>query len=314
MDYRNILPLVSHTQEFSTDYWNDFGYWNDGTFWYEKTPTYTARVTAYAAATGITDYTILDPLNIFDLGLTYYGLDTIMKALYPMVTDKISQSDMANQMKYNFMNPLDTNPAFRLNWVGGWVYSRTGALPNGVNAYADTNLIPSTALTLNNVHISYYSRTSTLGSGNRADIGSFYSNDIPQYSYMIFQSNGRGSDNNAVGYISMNDPGLRYTQTNAAKFITTTRTADNSIKIIENGVVKSTNTTVQTSVYQGLPQISIYLGAINYRDSLTPQNALLYSQKECAFASIGNGLTDFQADIFSTLVNNLQKALNRAVY
>jgi len=293
MNYRNILPLVSHTQAFSTDYWNDFGYWNDGTFWYEKTPTYTARVTAYATATGITDYTILDPLNIFDLGLTYYGLDTIMKALYPMVTDKTSQSDMANQMKYNFMNPLDTNAAFRLQWVGGWIYSRTGALPNGTNAYADTSLNPSVALVgqQNNMHVSYYSRTNINGN---MDIG--LSTWTPPYTYMYIRISNliasRFNTGNAENSTS---------NTNSLGLFILNRTLSTSLTFFRNG-----NPTVLSQNSTGISNGNILLGGNTAISD--------YSNKQCAFASIGNGLTDFQADIFSTLVNNLQKELNRAVY
>lgn len=295
MDYRNILPLLSHTQEFSTDYWNDFGYWNDGTFWYEKTPTYTARVTAYAAATGITDYTILDPLNIFDLGLTYYGLDTIMKALYPMVTDKTSQSDMANQMKYNFMNPLDTNAAFRLQWFGGWVYSRTGALPNGTNAYADTKLVPSINLSNLNTHLSYYSRTNitsdvyTMTSTDPNNQLALYANYLgTMYSTMYSGFNGR-----VTGAVSRGDG-----------FFIGSRTSSISHKIYHNTTLVNTSTT-STSL-GSLPNVNMLIGGLNVN--------LTDSKKECAFASIGDGLTDSQAQIFSSLVNNLQIALNRAVY
>lgn len=312
MKYSNSV-LFAKGQQSSTDNYNDFGYFNDGTVWYETPPTYTARVTAYAAATGITDYTILDPLNEFDKGLVYWGLDTIMKALYPMVTDKTSQSDMATQMKYNFMNPLDTNPAFRLNWVGGWIYSRTGALPNGVNAYADTFLIPSTTLTLYNNHLSFYSRTNTTVGGG-LDIGCQWQQASPVLAYTFYQFNGRNSDGNAVGSISSADANrVVYTQTNPASFVVTSRTANNSIKGYTNGILKATNTTINTTEFNGLPQNKVFISALNLNDGFT-NSITVYSNKQCAFASIGNGLTDFQANIFSTLVNNLQKALNRAVY
>ena len=295
MNYRNILPLVSHTQAFSTDYWNDFGYWNDGTFWYEKTPTYTARVTAYATATGITDYTILDPLNIFDLGLTYYGLDTIMKAVYPMVTDKTSQSDMANQMKYNFMNPLDTDAAFRLNWIGGWTYSANGALPNGTNAYANTSLSPSTHLPSTNAHISYYSRTITVGSV--VDIGG--NSALPSYIHLRIAANfvsGAG----AATITTFT------TTTDARGLWMGSKRASNDRAVFRNGVKQNSNTNNDTNTLDGLP---LFLAAQNNGGT-----AAFNSSKECAFASIGDGLTDQKAEIFSTLVNNLQKALNRAVY
>lgn len=299
MNYRNILPLVSHTQELSTDYWNDFGYWNDGTFWYEKTPTYTARVTAYAAATGITDYTILDPLNIFDLGLTYYGLDTIMKAIYPMVTDKTSQSDMANQMKYNFMNPLDTNAAFRLNWVGGWVYSRTGALPNGVNAYADTNFNPSTSSTLNNTHFSFYSRTNI--ESTALDFGNADTSGNQWLLALRYTGVGIISDqyNSTTGRITN-------ANTDSRGFYISDRTASNIHKAFKNSSQIGTTSTGASGTFRNL---NLYLSAVNQNGS-----AISFSNKECAFSSIGNGLTDSQAQIFSSLVNNLQIALNRAVY
>lgn len=306
MNYRNILPLVSHTQAFSTDYWNDFGYWNDGTFWYEKTPTYTARVTAYAAATGITDYTILDPLNIFDLGLTYYGLDTIMKALYPMVTDKTSQSDMATQMKYNFMNPLDTNAAFRLQWFGGWVYSRTGALPNGVNAYANTNLTPSTVLGVNSASIAYYSITNSaivnevaMGVLNGSTGGSGLNLVIRRDTNLnSFRATEIGAANGLINSTSTDARGL----TSGSIISATSR------KLYKNGILLATNSSNYT---WDKSSNNLILGAAYNTSTFL---ADYFTNKECAFASIGNGLTDFQADIFSTLVNNLQKALNRAVY
>ena len=295
MNYRNILPLVSHTQAFSTDYWDDFGYWNDGTFWYEKTPTYTARVTAYATATGITDYTILDPLNIFDLGLTYYGLDTIMKAIYPMVTDKTSQSDMATQMKYNFMNPLDTNAAFRLNWVGGWVYSRTGALPNGTNAYADTNLSQNPVLNQNSWSMSIYLRTNLQGN----TVFGVSQTGVQTALYPYQPSNTWAFDDfNSTGTL------ISDSTTNSLGFYQGIRQSSSVVKMIKNTAIAS-----KTSNSSGRNTIPFYLGGVNFNST-----AVGFSARQIAFSSIGDGLTDFQADIFSTLVNNLQKALNRAVY
>ena len=304
MKYSNSV-LFAKGQQSSTDNYNDFGYFNDGTVWYETPPTYTARVTAYAAATGITDYTILDPLNEFDKGLVYWGLDTIMKAVYPMMTDKTSQSDMATQMKYNFMNPLDTNPAFRLNWVGGWVYSRTGALPNGTNAYADTFLVPSTTLTNNSTHMLYYSRTQSNPSAATFDMGT--SNGTPGaiFSLSIQLSNILYAD-------SYNSTTNRITASNTTSLggFMNSRTSSTSFKTFKNGVQLGTTSTAASSGFASLGG-RIYVGCLNNSNAGSPS---FYSNKECAFASIGNGLTDFQADIFSTLVNNLQKALNRAVY
>jgi hypothetical protein len=96
--------------------------------------SYTARTTAFIAATGITDTTIINALNTMDLSLISNGLDTKMKALYPFV------GGTASTHKYNFMDARDLNAAFRLTFNGGWTHSSTGALPNGTNAVSYTHL------------------------------------------------------------------------------------------------------------------------------------------------------------------------------
>jgi len=302
--------LFAKGQQQSTDYWNDFGYFNDGTVWYETTPVYTARVTAYAAATGITDYTILDALNIFDLGLTYYGLDTIMKSIHPMVTDKTSQLDMANQMKYNFMNPLDTNAAFRLQWFGGWIYSRTGALPNGVDAYTDTFLIPNTNLTSNSHHLSFYSRTNNTTNGYELACQSIQASST-QYGYMLLSTYNSGTS--YYQQQTQNTNAITPSEANTLGFYNGSRTSSTSFKAYKNGVLRGSNTNIASAIGSYLAINSIYLSAWNVNNNGTI-STIGYSNKQCSFASIGDGLTDSQAQIFSSLVNNLQIALNRAVY
>jgi hypothetical protein len=52
----------------------------------------------------------------------------------------------------------------------------------------------------------------------------------------------------------------------------------------------------------------MYLGAVNNSNSGT-----FYSTKQCAFASIGDGLTDTEAANLYTAVQNFQVALSRNV-
>jgi hypothetical protein len=47
--------------------------------------------------------------------------------------------------------------------------------------------------------------------------------------------------------------------------------------------------------------------------SITGILNLYYSTKQCAFASIGDGLLDTQASAFYSVVQSFQVALNRAV-
>jgi hypothetical protein len=127
---------------------------------------YTTRTTAFAAATGITDTTILNALNTFDTGLISNGLDTKMKALYPFV------GGTATTHKFNFMDARDLDVAFRLQFNGGWTHSSTGALPNGTNGYANSFFNPANeaSVSTTNMSISTYLRDNNTGIG---DIGSY---------------------------------------------------------------------------------------------------------------------------------------------
>ena len=111
---------------------------------------------AFLTATGITDPTISSAIINLVISLKNFGIWTKMYAIYPMV------GGTAFTNKFNLINPLDTNAAFRLNFVGGWTHSANGALPNGTNAYADTFLNPSFTLPLNSHSFGIYSRTNNI--------------------------------------------------------------------------------------------------------------------------------------------------------
>ena len=94
-------------------------------------------VNAFLSATGITDETTAIAVGTLVEDLKGYGLWSKIIAIYPFV------GGTATTHKFNLKDPQDTNAAFRLSFVGGWTHSSTGALPNGVNAYANTFLSPS---------------------------------------------------------------------------------------------------------------------------------------------------------------------------
>lgn len=136
----------------------------------ESGVVYTARTTAFATATAITDTTILNALNTFDLGLISNGLDTYMDAIYPFV------GNTSTTNKFNFINPVDSDGAFRLVFSGGVTFDSTGVTFNGINGYANTKWIPSVNASGDgtNGSIGYYLRnnytdnkhTSLISSGN----------------------------------------------------------------------------------------------------------------------------------------------------
>ena len=125
--------------------------------------SYDADAQAFFTATGITDTTQKSAVNQLVLDLKSYNIWTKMKAIYPMV------GGTSTTHKYNLVNPVDSNAAYRLSFSTGWTHSSTGALPNG-SAYANPFLTPSAVLTANNTHLSVYIGTDTVA-GNKVEMG-----------------------------------------------------------------------------------------------------------------------------------------------
>jgi hypothetical protein len=87
---------------------------------------------AFIAAAGITDATQQNAVNTLVLGLKSANIWTKLKAYYPNV------GGSSTNHKFNLINALDTDAAFRTVFNGGWAHSAAGAISNGTNAYADT--------------------------------------------------------------------------------------------------------------------------------------------------------------------------------
>jgi hypothetical protein len=251
-----------------------------------------ADAQAFITAATITDNTQKNAVNQLTVDLKAASIWTKMKAIYPMV------GGTATTHKWNLKNPLDTNAAFRLVFNGGWTHSSTGATPNGVNAYADTFLIPNSVLTQNSTHISYYSRINS--NLTEVEIGA---------------SNGPNATDNklvleirtsGVTYYNINSTNiyLQALDTNSRAFYIGNRTASNVVNGWRNSSKIVTGTTASTTPSTA----NVYLGAFNRVGSV-----VFYSTKQCAFASLGDGLTDTEAGNFYTAVQAFNTTLGRQV-
>ena len=243
---------------------------------------YTARTTAFATATGITDVTILGALNTFDLGLISNSLDTKMKAVYPFV------GTTSTTQKYNFMDARDLDVAFRLQFFGGGTFSSNGYTGNGTNAYANTFLNPSTQLNAVSSHFSYYDRTSSIDTGILVGGGGILD---------LFLQNSAGTV-----YANMsNGAYMQQSVASNAKFYMVNRNAYSYQETRTNGSVLTSNTSNSNT----LPNFNILL------NSYTPTS--LFSIANSAFASIGDGMTNSEATTFYNLVQAMQTSLSRNV-
>lgn len=250
-----------------------------------------ADAQAFITAAAITDPTQQSAINTLVVDLKGYSIWTKMRALYPFV------GGTATTHKYNLKNPLNTDAAFRLVFNGGWTHSSNGITPNSTNTYADTFLIPNTVLSVHNYSFSAYSRTNISDVGKTV-IGSG-TGYTPMMALKIFNPTSFEAPNFGLSAPS-------YTETTGLGLFTAVRTAINNGKIYRNGVLKVTNTISATST--NLPTFKNVIGAFNQGGSIES-----YSNKQLAFASIGDGLTDAEAANFYTAVQAFQTTLSRNV-
>lgn len=253
----------------------------------------TARTLAFLAATGISDTTIANALNTMDLALIANGLDTKMQALYPFV------GGTATTHKFNFMNAADTDAAFRLTFTGGWTHSSAGALPNGTTGAANSHYNPlAQGLTVNDIHISFYSRNGGLGGGDisAAALGAGNSLEL----FLKFSD--------ASTYYGCNDliTNGSHASTDGIGFYCTSRSGGTNKKLYKNGATE--NSIAFSPSQPSPPNENIYLGVRNLTGVLS-----LYSQKQCAFATIGTGLSDAQYTNLYNLIQTFQTSLSRQV-
>ena len=254
-----------------------------------------AEALAFITAAGITDATQRQAICTLVRDLQSYGIWNKMKAIYPMV------GGTSTTCKYNLKDPRDLDAAYRLVFSGGWTFSNTGALPNGVNAAANTFLTQVTSGAYNNTHLSYYSRSNVLDTNLRVEMGAGVGSDFISLYLGLFFSGVRVYGGNC------GSKGANITNpTNTLGLGINNATSSTLQKIYRNGIEIANSTATQTATPSSL--VNIYLGA---QGALSGPTA--FSNRECAFASIGDGLTDADAANLYTAVQFYQTTLGRQV-
>jgi hypothetical protein len=232
------------------------------------------RVTAAGGTLSGTEETAVNTLVV---QMKADGIWTAMRAVYPMVG--ASAAACAQNLK---------SSSFTGTFTSGWTFASTGVTPNGTSAYMDTTLIPSTSLSTSSAHLSFYSRSSS--SLNQYEFARSNYALIVQYSGNTF-------------YVNL-DAGGSYaastTNTNGTGFYIGSRLNNTTVQGFKNNSKIINSALPSTLVTQ-----SLYIGGNGL-----PTN---YSTKECALASIGDGLTDTQASNFYTAVQAFQTTLSRQV-
>jgi len=265
----------------------------------------TAEARAYLSAvvsaggTGITAPVSAATITMFN-SIYSNGLNTNMLAMYPFL------GGTAASHKFNGMNPLDTDGAYRLTFAGGWTHSASGATPNGTNGVAETYVNPSvTSFTLSGGSMGVYCGTNGPSGAVMGGIG----------------DSGGGSGDGWVLYPGLNNPGLQeacfFWKSDAGAFngstmadtlglMSISRTGTTNVNMYRRGTLLASPAFASNS----LTNFTLALGARNTKNG-TPLEYSTYRQQ---FTYIHRGLTPTQMTTLDSIIQTYQTSLGRNVY
>ena len=250
-----------------------------------------ADAIAFITAAAITDNTQKTAINTLVTDLKINNIWTKTKAIYPFV------GGSATSHKFNLKDPRDLNAAFRLTFSGGWTHSSTGALPNGTTAFADTNLVPSTNLTL--PFLGVYLRTNANTGAAQMDIGSRDASNI-RYLWLSSWYNADGFTNVLARNSSVSTLLNGGATTDSRGWYWTSKIGTTA-KLGKGASILTTGTDVQTP-----PTISIGLAAQNTE---TVPNS--YSNREQAITIVADSLSDTDTSNLDTIITTFNTTLGR---
>jgi hypothetical protein len=255
-------------------------------------PVVTDYAQAFIDATGITDTTQKNAIIALVSDLQTYGIWDKMKAIYPFV------GGTATTHKFNLKNAVDYDSAFRLSYYGGLTHSSNGVVGDGTG-YIDTHLNALSNLVNNDVSFSFYSRTNTTAGAYSSEM-SLIAGSYVSANWLTLRINNKASGN---AYFAIGDDNVPATVSSTAGngFFIGNEIANNDRKLIRNDVVIATNTTTDNSA---LPNYNVSFFGASFSNKSTNQ---------CAFASIGSGLTGTELTNFKNIIQTYQTSLGRNV-
>jgi hypothetical protein len=253
---------------------------------------------AFITAAGITNATQISAINTLVKSLKSAGIWSKCNAIYPFV------GGTSTTHSFNLINTAQ----YQLSFTGGWTHASTGATPNGTNAFANTGLNGSTVLTQSNTHLSFYSRTNPAAAA-RIAMGSYNDLTAPNPILNMALKNAAGNlvtanANQSAGQL------VSVANTDSRGFYVSNKTSASigGLVIDKNGTqVASNSSAITTNSYANL---NIFIGASSLSSSAL---GFQYDLKECAFASIGLGLTATERSNYYTIVQAYQTTLSRNV-
>jgi len=244
------------------------------------------RVTTAGGTLSVTEQIAVNTLVI---QMKTDGIWTKMKAIYPMVG--ASAAACAQNLK---------SSSFTSTFSSGWTFASTGVQGNGNSSFMNTNLNTLSELTQTNTHLSVYVRNNLFGNngydfGNASNAGMTTN---PTYLITRYGSNlafiGIADISYSSSFLSADSRGFWVGCTNGSL----------AQVLYRNGSSFLTGTATAGTFANN----NLYLGGAN-----AGGNGAFFTNKEYAFASIGDGFSATEASNFYTAVQAFQTTLSRNV-
>jgi hypothetical protein len=223
-------------------------------------------------------------INQLVLDLKSYGIWAFMKAIYPMVG--ASAAACAQNLR---------SSSFTGVFNGGWTFASTGVTGNGINGFFDTLFVISDNLSFDSQSYTIY-KTSV----QNAIIAEFGVNLGDNTGTGLYLKDGFGHLNTFI----TNQP---FTSSLIAGNYILNRPNSTTKKLFRNGVLFDTRSDTALNLNYGTRRL--YLSGRNENNA----GAAFVSNTQTSFFSIGDGLTDTQANNFYTAIQAFQTTLGRQV-
>ena len=256
----------------------------------------TAYLSAVTTAGGSTDATIDGAVDTLFTSLKSAGVYSKIYAFYPYIGGTAG-SHIIN---------ANLNTSYDQVRSGGWTDNSSGALPNGINAWSDTQLLPSSALTKNNTALWTYLSGSGQ-SGYEADLGTGTYNTTDQFTALIRAETGGDQSSYFYAYdggtsrISLNN--LIFTDHQG--LVGWNRPSANVFNVWLKGNKLATDTNATTGELNTTTNILV---------PAPGGNGLVYASRKHLFDAITEGFSDTEATDFQTAINTFQTTIGRNTY
>lgn len=182
---------------------------------------------------------------------------------------------------------------------GSPAYTTSGVDFNGTSQYISTGIVPSTSLSQDNIHVSYYCREDVTA-GTKYMFGTQVTGGTN-----ILGLIGKNASNLVRWFANTTTVSGSVTNSSTTGYFQLVRTASNLSGVYKNGSLLESSTQAST----GLPNAAIFIGAQNSGNG----TAASHFDGQCAMWSVGQGLTATEAANDNTRTETLMDALGIGV-